>query len=64
MTPAAQAIEVIELTDDDLRNAVQSALDSAGVTLEQLQDQARRSRFETEEARLAWFVVSSIVDRL
>jgi hypothetical protein len=64
MTPAAQAVEVIELTDDDLRDAVQNALDSAGVTLEELQDQAQRGRFETEDARLAWFVVSSILDRL
>ena len=47
-------------TDKDLRAAVRNALARAGLTMEQLEEQARTSRFTSEEARRAWFVVSSV----
>lgn len=46
--------------DDDVRAAVAVALDRAGVTIEELKRQAAESRFSSERARLAWFMVSAV----
>lgn len=64
MTPAAASVEVQQASDEDLREAVCSALDAADLTLDELREQARTGRFSSEAARLAWFVVSSFDDRV
>ena len=51
-------------TDKDLRMAVRNALNRAGLTMEQLEEEARTSRFSSEDARRAWFVVSSVRQRI
>jgi hypothetical protein len=61
MTPSEAAVEVQIASDDDIDVAIGRALSSAGATLEQLRDQARRSRFASERARTAWFVISPLV---
>lgn len=62
MTPAQLAVEVAVADDQDVRDAIEFELTEAGVTLEELFAQARQSQFQSERARLAWFVVSSFVD--
>ena len=62
MTPAQMAVDVEIADDDDVTAAVANALEGAGVTLEELQEQARVSHFSSERARMAWFVISSFVD--
>ena len=52
-------IEVIVLSDDDVREAVANALAKAGCTWEELQRQAAEGRFESHIAHNTWFVVSS-----
>lgn len=64
MTPAQASVDVQIATDDDLRAAIHDALDSAGVTLPELREQARAGRFSSEDARIAWFMISDLVDRL
>jgi len=64
VTPAQASVEVQEASGDDLREAVRDALEVAGLTLDELREQARRGRFSSEDARLAWFVVSSVEDRI
>jgi hypothetical protein len=59
MTPSEVHVEFA--TDKDVAEAVGSALASAGVTLDQLRRQARESRFSSESARSAWFVISPFV---
>jgi hypothetical protein len=50
-------------TDEDVQAAVARALESAGVSLEELRAQAEASRFSSDAARLAWFVISPFVGR-
>lgn len=50
-------------SDADLKRAMNKALKRAGVTLEELRQQARQGRFSSEQARLAWFAISPIVTR-
>lgn len=52
--------DVVEATEDDLRVAVQHALDYAGLTYEQLAEQARHGTFESVRARLAWVAVGDL----
>ena len=53
----------IELLDEsDAREAIENALDAAGCTWEELQQQAEAGRFSSEIARRAWFVVSSLAE--
>jgi hypothetical protein len=59
MTPQVADVEIAE--EADIQAAIQRALDDAGVSLDELRRQARESRFETERARLAWFIVSAFV---
>jgi hypothetical protein len=64
MTPEeVAAIEVQFASEEDVTEAVGSALTRAGLTLEQLREQARQSRFSSERARTAWFVISPFVAR-
>jgi hypothetical protein len=62
VTPAQASVEVQEATDDDLREAARNALDAADVTLEELRAQARAGQFSLEDARLAWVMISDIVN--
>ena len=48
------------LSDDEQRQAINVALRSAGCEFEDLQKQARLGRFNSDAARRAWFVVSSL----
>jgi hypothetical protein len=61
MTPAEMAVRVEIADDADIDAAIASALADAGVSLEDLITQARAGRFDTEEARLAWFAISPFV---
>ncbi len=50
---------VIESADDaEMQDAVAATLAAAGVSVEELRRQAAESRFVSERARRAWFVVS------
>ena len=53
-------IEVIVLNDDEVRVAVDNALEKAGCTWEELQAQAAEGRFDSELARRTWLIVSSL----
>ncbi|WP_419922137.1 hypothetical protein [Candidatus Poriferisodalis sp.] len=53
-------IEVVVLSDDDVREAIKNALASAGCTWEELQAQAAEGRFASHHAREAWFVVATL----
>ncbi|MFZ2057432.1 MAG: hypothetical protein WAV54_08510 [Acidimicrobiales bacterium] len=59
MTPAEVHVEYA--SDEDVAEAVDCALVGAGVTLDQLRQQARESRFSSERARATWFVISPFV---
>jgi hypothetical protein len=61
MTPAQAAVTVEIVGDAEVRAGVKRALKSAGVSLEELAEQARASRFSSERARLAWFMISPVV---
>lgn len=50
-----------ELTLDDVRRAMQKALDWAGVTMEDLEAQATAGEFESEPAEVVWFRISDFV---
>lgn len=51
-------------TDEDIQAAARRALRRAGVTVDELRQQAREGRFSSERARLAWFMISPVADRL
>jgi hypothetical protein len=42
--------------------AVRRALEGAHISLEELRNQAAHSRFSSERARMAWFVISRFVE--
>ncbi len=52
-------IEVIVLSDDEVRIAIDNALAEAGCTWEELQAQAAEGCFTSELARRTWFIVST-----
>lgn len=51
---------VVQASDQDLEEARHNALTNAGVSMEELQAQARTGHFESIKARLAWIVVSGL----
>ena len=55
-------IDVEVLDDEGVREYIDNALELAGHTWEELQDQARAGKFTTEIAREAWFVVSTFAE--
>lgn len=61
MTPDQAAVVVEYATDEDIEIAVRSALESAGVSAEELKGEARSGRFSSENARLAWFAISPFI---
>ena len=50
-----------EMTIDEIRVAMQKALDWAGVTLEDLEAQAAVRDFQSDQAEVAWFRISDFV---
>jgi hypothetical protein len=64
MSPAEASVKVEWATDDDLRAAATALLADLGITLEELTEQAEAGQFSSEEARIAWFVISSFRDAL
>lgn len=63
MTPAEAAVRVEVADDEDVKLAIEGALTSAGVTFDELRRQAVCSRFQSERARTAWFVISPFLAR-
>lgn len=60
MTPISE-VHVIE-SDEELNALVQTSLEKAGTTLEELRSQAKIGRFDSEQLRRTWFTVSSLLD--
>jgi hypothetical protein len=50
----------VEASADNVRRARTRALREAGLTMEELEAQARTGHFETVKARLAWIAISAI----
>jgi hypothetical protein len=50
----------VEASPDNVRRARTRALREAGLTMEELEAQARTGHFETVKARLAWIAISAI----
>lgn len=51
-------------TEQDILAAARRTLRRAGVTVDELREQAREGRFSSERARLAWFMISPVADRI
>ncbi|MGH9280665.1 MAG: hypothetical protein ACRD12_21555 [Acidimicrobiales bacterium] len=49
-------------SDDDLREAVRSALARLNLTYAELADQGRRGRFQSEHARITWMAIRDLAD--
>jgi len=62
MTPAEASVTIEQATDEDLRVAVSKALKRAKVTADELREQARTGRFKSEDARIAWLMISDFLD--
>lgn len=54
--------DVLVASDDDLRSAVRSALARLDLTYAELADQARKGRFQSERARIAWMAIRDLGD--
>ena len=54
-TPRRRQPEVHRLTPEELEAAEKRLLHECGFTKEELEEQARQGRFETETAKRAWF---------
>jgi hypothetical protein len=63
LTPGQRSIEVYELTDEDIRRGVHDILGRLGMTLDELRKEARRGRFSSEDARIGWFLIKSVLPR-
>ena len=50
----------VEASPTDVRRARANALREAGMTLDELEAQARTGHFESVKARLAWIAISAI----
>jgi len=50
----------VEASPTDVRTARANALRKAGMTLDELEAQARTGHFESVKARLAWIAISAI----
>jgi hypothetical protein len=54
--------DLIQIVDrKELDETIKRALDRSHYSLEQLREQARRGRFETERARLTWQALRAVV---
>jgi len=54
-------VEITVLDDFEIQAAIAATLADAGVTIEELRQQAAEGRFVSESARRAWFVVSAFL---
>lgn len=59
MSPMLQ-VSPEEATLEDVRVAARAALDRAGLSEEELRDQASSGDFQSLSARIAWVVVSDL----
>lgn len=50
------------LKPGEAKQWMRELLEEAGLAFEELQEQARRGWFDTEEADWAWFVISSFLE--
>jgi hypothetical protein len=55
-----QRAVAVEASPANVRRARTRALREAGLTMEELEAQARTGHFETVKARLAWIAISAI----
>lgn len=62
MTAIAERPEsdVTQATATDLEEAVKNALEHAGLTFDELAEQARSGDFESTRARLAWVAIGDL----
>jgi hypothetical protein len=44
----------------DIRRAVRSSLRELGITYQELERQARRGRFQSQQARLVWIAIRDL----
>jgi hypothetical protein len=58
MTPSPAAVDVQVATDEDLREAIDDVPQAAGVSLEELREQAEASR-HIGGRRITWFMSPS-----
>lgn len=47
-------------TDQEINDGITSLLADAGVTYEELLEQAQKGRFVSGKARQAWFIIASL----
>jgi len=57
MTPQ-QEVDIV--TEEEIAQAVQRALDKLGVTIDGLKEQAQHGHFQSERARLTWFAIRDL----
>jgi hypothetical protein len=62
ITPEEAAVTVEVASDKDVEMAVTCAAEDAGVSVETLRAEAASGRFQSDEARLAWFAISPFFD--
>jgi len=62
MTPEQAAVSVEVADDRDVEIAIARAIESAGTTIDALRAEAACGRFESDQARLAWFAISPFFD--
>lgn len=60
MTLLVDDNDTLIATDEDLRVAVKKALARVGLSYEQLAEQARSGRFESEAARVTWVALCDL----
>ena len=58
-----QAMTIVDVASaEEFEQGVRRALDRLGITLAELRNQARLQEFQSEEARMTWFILSPLVD--
>ena len=62
MTPSQMAVDVQDANAEDITAAINRALAEAGLTLDELVAEGQSGRFSSEEARMAWWVVSPFLE--
>lgn len=60
MTPESDSVTV--LTASEFDQAIATALQNAGCSLEELQTQAAAGIFDSELARRTWFAIAAFID--
>jgi hypothetical protein len=60
VSPETAIVHVEEATRADLDRGIEEALRELRLTREELKDQADRDDFESESARLTWFIISGL----